>query len=375
MSIRKIVCIQSRNDFTGSPKVLSQVLRAMVREGYSIDLHCSNLQEDGFLRGLDGVDYYPFRYHMSENKIVRFFTFMTAHLGLVFRLLKYKNQDVVFYINTLLPFGAALAGWCIGKPVYYHIHEAQLQKHFKAFLQFFVRLTCHHAIYVSEYLLQNEKVEGVKSSVIYNALPTSFMQRAMAYGYRSRSEEGRFTVLMLTSLLPEKGLWEYLSLAQQFPKLDWDLVISAKKNDIDAFFEGKDLPQNLKLYPKQSEVHPFYEKAQLVMNLSDVRYYIESFGLTIIEAMAYGIPVIGPPVGGPVELIDEDETGYKIDAKNGEGLKAIVEKLSGIPAECQRLSANARQKSSAFDEKLQCRSIIDLIENENVRQVALVEGK
>lgn len=50
---------------------------------------------------------------------VQLYTFLLA-----FRWLFQK--DVVFYINTLLPVGPALAGRLMGKRVVYHYHENAL---------------------------------------------------------------------------------------------------------------------------------------------------------------------------------------------------------------------------------------------------------
>lgn len=63
----------------------------------------------------------------------------------------------------------------------------------------------------------------------------------------------------------------------------------------------------------------------MVLNLSDTKLWVETFGLTVLEAMAYGLPTIVPPVGGVVELVEEGKNGFLIDSKN---VKLISEKLN-----------------------------------------------
>ena len=70
-----------------------------------------------------------------------------------------------------------------------------------------------------------------------------------------------------------------------------------------------ELANNIKILATQKDLHQHYKNAGLVLNLSRVNQCIETFGLTIIEAMAYGIPVIVPPVGGPSEIVEDDVEG------------------------------------------------------------------
>ena len=45
-------------------------------------------------------------------------------------------------------------------------------------------------------------------------------------------------------------------------------------------------------------------KASVCLNLSQQPDWVETFGLTIWEALTQGTPVIVPDVGGPLEIID-----------------------------------------------------------------------
>ncbi len=60
---------------------------------------------------------------------------------------------------------------------------------------------------------------------------------------------------------------------------------------------------NLRIYARQEDVTSFYNDASIVVNLTDSRQAIETFGLTPLEAMSDGLPVIVPTVGGIAELV------------------------------------------------------------------------
>ena len=122
--VKKLVCVHLLNDFSGSPLVFSTCIKGLRKLGYSCDLHTCGGRK-GFLSDLD-INYYYFPYQFIQNPIFRAAALLFSQVVLFFKLLRYKDEKVVFYVNTLLPFGAALAGKFLGKPVVYHIHESSV---------------------------------------------------------------------------------------------------------------------------------------------------------------------------------------------------------------------------------------------------------
>src|SRR4051812_48801243 len=104
---KKIVCVHLLNDFSGSPLVLSMVIKGLLKSGNEVELITSG--GEGFLSNLD-VKYNYVNYSFHNNKWIRLFRFFKAQFALFFKVLAYRNTEVQLYINTLLPCGAALAG-------------------------------------------------------------------------------------------------------------------------------------------------------------------------------------------------------------------------------------------------------------------------
>lgn len=142
----------------------------------------------------------------------------------------------------------------------------------------------------------------------------------------------------------------------------FDLVLNDDSAVIQQFFVENFKPNNLDIHGRQADITPFYSNASLVVNLSRPDLVIETFGLTILEAMAFGIPVIVPPVGGPVELVDDGQQGFMIDCRESEKLAEKVSHLADDEVLCMRLSAAARSKAAQFSSEAFALSIRDALE-------------
>ena len=69
---------------------------------------------------------------------------------------------------------------------------------------------------------------------------------------------------------------------------------------------------------------------------------LETFGQTIQEAMASGVPVIAPRRGGPVDLVEEGVTGMLYDPGKPRAMAEAVRALADDDALRTRMSAAAR---------------------------------
>lgn len=323
--MKKVVCAHLYNDFSGSPLVLSTVINGFIERGVKVDLVTSKNTE-GFLSNLE-VGYVDNNYQFAENKLIRIFKFFYTQLICFIKMFQYRNEAIIVYVNTLLPFGVAIAGKLMGKKVIFHIHETSVKPPFlKSFLKWVCAKTASEIIYVSKFLQQQEPIGEISSKVVYNALSNDFVQKAEKY-QSSIQEKESFIVLMLCSLKAYKGVNEFVKLADQLPHLDFHLVLNAVQADIDQYFSEFQLPNNLTIFPKQSNVHPFYAKASLVLNLSHPEQWVETFGMTLLEGMQYGLPAISPPVGGCTEFVESGVNGYQIDQRN---LSQIVGKINAL---------------------------------------------
>lgn len=85
----------------------------------------------------------------------------------------------------------------------------------------------------------------------------------------------------------------------------------------------------------------------------------ETFGQTIQEAHASGIPVIAPRAGGPIDLVDHGENGYLYEPGNDAQLRSSVMALAVDDALRSRMGEAGRRAVLPRDWESVCNELLD----------------
>lgn len=359
--MKHIVCFHLFNDYSGSPKVLKMVLEGMLEKGYEVDLVSSKGGVLDELLSYKHLHKHSYTYRFSSNPVVTMMRYCFVQICtflIAFRWL--FKKDVVFYINTLLPVVPALAGRIMGKRVVYHYHENAFVKGsvYKVLAAAMQRLA-HEIICVSHYQASFlKRKEGV--TIIPNALPEEFVNRLE---YDSQAAFERKRILMLGSLKLYKGPLEFIELARRLPQFSFDLVVNDTQENLNNFIREHEISVsgNLTLYPRQNDVVPFYNQASLVLNLSNKKKFLETFGLTVLEAMSAGLPVIVPTEGGIAEMVEDGANGYKIDVQELDKIAQCTEILFSDMNTYRQLADGAYQYSQNFRESIMIEKTITIL--------------
>lgn len=358
--MKRIVCFHLLNDYSGSPKVLAMVLEGLLEKGYCVELVTSKHGVLNDLRDKQGIRFHTYFYHFSKNPFVTLVLYLYSQVYTFFFSFKFLfKKDVVFYINTILPVAPAFAGKLIGKKVVYHYHEnAFIKSKFYRILASIMEKIADEVICVSEYqrgfLSRKERV-----TVIPNSLPVSFTEAFETDSVKPTLS----TVLMLSSLKVYKGLVEFAVLAKALPIISFELVVNANKEDIEAFWleQGVMPPKNMTVYSRQTNTVPFYKRASLVLNLSNKNKFLETFGLTALEAFTAGVPVIVPTEGGIAELVVDGWNGFKIDVQDLDKIENKIRILSTNTELYRKLSINAEKISLRYSYKSMIERVSSLL--------------
>lgn len=346
-----IVFTHLLNDRSGSPKVLCAAISSLVRSNDGSRLFIGS-DGEGCLSEVD-IEIARYWYRHTPFRLLTLATYSFSQLCLLFRLLFAKgiSRNALIYVNTLLPFGAALYGRITGRRVVYHLHEVSISPApLRWFLVAVARCTARDLIYVSDFHRNCLPIGIVPAHTVCNALDAAFLARAETSCYQQR-RDGFFTILMLASLRDYKGIPELLALANSLfsrPDIRFELVCNEDEDVISRYFLDKQVPSNVAIHPCTSDTVPYYERSSLVLNLSRPDECVETFGLTLLEAMAFGVPVIAPPVGGPAEIVSDGVEGYLVSSYEVERIAELVVELADDEEKVQQLSRNAKKRAGDF---------------------------
>ena len=176
---------------------------------------------------------------------------------------------------------------------------------------------------------------------------------------------------MVCSLKKYKGIFELFELAQLMKEnnnIHFSLVLNATQDEISQYLDGIKLSPNITLYDRQPDVTTFYSQANILLNLTKPDEVQESFGLTILEGMAYGLPAIVPPVGGPTEIVRNDVEGYHVSCYDIHLIKEKIEFLMVNPSEYLRLSSNAFKRSNDFNINIYRKKILEVFKDISIEK-------
>ena len=357
---KRVLVFHLLNGYTGSVKVIRDVIDVLIINGYEVEIVTSNTE--GFLSDIKDVHITKLKYNWNSFFFVTFILFIIAQIKMFLIAFKKADQFDIYYINTILPFGASFAAWLRKKIVIYHVHEVYLSKSFlsKVYI-YFLKLTASKVVFVSHYLKKQYNVM-CPSVVIYNTLNEDFLN-IVSLNRNLLPFEQKQDILMISSLKEYKGVFNFIHLASLMPDYTFKLILSVSQDQINLQFRSTFLPSNIKIFPVTSDLHPYYSRAKVNMNMTIPNKCIETFGMTVLESMSYGIPNIIPPVGGPCELVEDDLEGYRIHPENYEALVFKIKYLYSNDKKYNEMSKASYEKSTLFSRNIMTEAITIFLSN------------
>lgn len=207
------------------------------------------------------------------------------------------------------------------------------------------RFSTKHYITVSEYLKQKLAKSGIKSnkiSVILNGVKDpGQVSRHSSQGWNL---DGPIIIGSIGRLHKVKNYSELIRACSLFQTSNFKLQIAgegSERKNLEKLITELNLSGKVELLGNVENVHELFSSWDIYIQPS----LSEGFGLTVVEAMLAGKPVIVSPKGSLPELVENSKTGIVMEGTEAKDISKSITKLVGNTEDAKRL-ALAGQKSA-----------------------------
>jgi len=157
-----------------------------------------------------------------------------------------------------------------------------------------------------------------------------------------RPTESR-TVLFVGRLVPNKGPDALLrcvpAVLARYPRARFELAGEGPmQGQLERLAASMEVSHAVRFLGLRDDVDERMRRAAVFVRPSQ----LEGMPLTVLEAMASGLPVVATPVGGTPELVREGETGHLVPVDDPEALAAAVTSLLDDPMRARNMGRQGR---------------------------------
>jgi glycosyltransferase involved in cell wall biosynthesis len=201
---------------------------------------------------------------------------------------------------------------------------------------------------VAEGLRAQRIFEPQKIALIHNGIDVErFATGRESIPSREPRADHKLRVGMIGHLAPIKGQEDFIRAAA---------IVCEGRDDVEFIVAGEDKSrggENRHHLEKLIDELGLNQRVSLVGWIDDVANLLltldlfvspsqsEPFGLSIVEAMAAGVPVVATMSEGAREIIDEDKTGRLVSIGDAAALAQVIDELLSDQKQRDRLAENA----------------------------------
>ena len=242
-------------------------------------------------------------------------------------LIKVQNLEIVLmnqgYLTALIPALKKLLPTVKFVAWQHTTYEIYMEQDNLAFLPEYV-----DGLKAADAVVSLTKADGVKFKN-HNLMSVGIYNPVLI-----RNTDNRVTSLNNKTLLyvgrldyHGKGIDLLLEIMVHVPS-DWKLLLVGEGTD-EAMIKKKigelELEEQVTLvgFADEKKLATYYVQSDILLSTS--RW--EGFGLTILEAMTFGLPVVAFDNGGPKEILDNGEYGFLVEKENVKMFRNSLEKL------------------------------------------------
>lgn len=331
--MKNILFVHSSAELYGSDRSILNIVKNIDKLKYKIFvvLPCPGPLVDE-MKKINGVTVEIYkvavlrRKNMSLNGGIKYIKEFIASSRYLTRFVTAHDIDIVD-TNTAVVFpGAIAAKHCKIKSVW-HVREI-ISSYFEN------RLISFIMNHYSDFIVANSKATGKalhvsheKIRIVYNAVEEKENTSLIPHKKLIVGMAGRINRWKGQKLLVDAAEIVHKEIPDAIFHIAGDIYKGENqiKNELIEYIAGKKLQDTVILLGQVENMPKFYRNIDLFV-LPSVKP--EPFGLVVIEAMEFGLPVIATNHGGPVEIISDGIDGYLVDYHNANQMaERIIELL------------------------------------------------
>lgn len=321
----KIIHVVEDLHIGGLERVLAAIVSGIDKNAYDVEVWC--LEEGGQIADELHASNIAVRvlrianYHNPINIIRLALLIRNAHAALV--------HTHGYFASTFGRLAAIIAGT---SHMVSHVHTTDFglgPKHQwveRILSKFTDRIVCISEA-VKKFVVNSEHIDPKRTCIIYNGVGEQNMGEAGRETLGFRPED--IIVATVASLTAHKGHRVLLDAMSQIAHLHKDLNLllvgdGPLRPELEEYAAALGLSANVHFLGRRNDVMRLLREVDIFVLASTQR---EGFGLSIVEAMASSLPVIGTRIGGIPEVIEHNVNGFLVEPNDSNALANAVESL------------------------------------------------
>lgn len=215
---------------------------------------------------------------------------------------------------------------------------------------------------VKRYARYKYKVPKEKISVIPNDVDVAEFEKQLALA--PAIKQPRSVILTVGRLVEQKGQKHILeAFACLKDKEKYELWLAGEGTlhaDLEQLAKHLGIAGQVKFLGSRRDIPTLLKQADLFVFPS----LWEGLGIAVLEAAIAKVPIVATAVDGILDIIEDNETGYLVEAGDSEDLQFAMEKMLANPGRAKFMAEAAYQKvKNNFDIKVVVKKYEELYEN------------
>ncbi len=261
-------------------------------------------------------------------------------------MIGHVNDTYSAELRSLLDYKKNYPDWILRWLYYSTVHFLESRK-----LQR-LKLVVANSQFTADTIIKNYPTAASKVRLCYKSVDVERYQEVFRYREATPPDPDRQVILFVGSNMHRKGVPDLIKAApgviKEHPEIQFVIVGNDK-----SIFQLEGLCASLGIscnfefegWRSQADLLGYYQHATIFVMPS----LTEALGVTFLEAMAAGVPVIGTNVGGIPEIIQDGINGLLVPVKSPSSITEAINHLLSDDQLRKNLAENASGTLNNFD--------------------------